>query len=95
MLWIRGANLKASADAESATEECTARALFNPSSKAPHIVAVPLVRLIVDRMPIRLDPKEPGSCGPARYGFAEHRQPYIVSNLALARMIHDGSSRNR
>jgi hypothetical protein len=33
----------------------------NPSDKAPHIVAVPLVKLIVDRMPIRLDPKEPGS----------------------------------
>ena len=33
----------------------------NPSGKAPHIVAVPLVKLIVDRMPIRLDPKEPGS----------------------------------
>ena len=32
----------------------------NPSGKAPHIVAVPLVKLIVDRMPIRLDPKEPG-----------------------------------
>ncbi len=33
----------------------------NPSSKAPHIVAVPLVKLVVDRMPVRLDPKEPGS----------------------------------
>jgi hypothetical protein len=33
----------------------------NPSIKAPHIVAVPLVKLIVDRMPIRLDAKEPGS----------------------------------
>ena len=33
----------------------------NPSIKAPHIVAVPLVKLVVDRMPIRLDPKEPGS----------------------------------
>ena len=33
----------------------------NPSDKAPHIVAVPLVKLVVDRMPIRLDPKEPGS----------------------------------
>ena len=33
----------------------------NPSGKAPHIVAVPLVKLIVDRMPTRLDPKEPGS----------------------------------
>ena len=33
----------------------------NPSGKALHIVAVPLVKLVVDRMPIRLDPKEPGS----------------------------------
>ena len=33
----------------------------NPSIKAPHIVAVPLVKLVVDRMPTRLDPKEPGS----------------------------------
>ena len=33
----------------------------NPSDKAPYIVAVPLVKLVVDRMPTRLDPKEPGS----------------------------------
>jgi len=33
----------------------------NPSDKAPHIVAVPLVKLVVDRMPIRLNPKDPGS----------------------------------
>ena len=33
----------------------------NPSGKAPHIVALPLVKLVVDRMPIRLDAKEPGS----------------------------------
>ena len=33
----------------------------NPSIKAPHIVAVPLAKLAVDRMPTRLDPKEPGS----------------------------------
>lgn len=33
----------------------------NPSDKAPHIVAVPLVKLLVDRMPIRLNSKEPGS----------------------------------
>jgi len=33
----------------------------NPSDKAPHIVAVPLVKLLVDRMPILLNPKEPGS----------------------------------
>jgi hypothetical protein len=30
----------------------------NPSDKAPHIVAVPLVKLVVDRMPLRLDPKK-------------------------------------
>jgi hypothetical protein len=33
----------------------------NPSDKAPHIIAVPLVKLVVDRMPTRLDPKEPAS----------------------------------
>lgn len=33
----------------------------NPSDKAPHIVALPLVKLVVDRMPIRLDAKESGS----------------------------------
>jgi hypothetical protein len=33
----------------------------NPSIKAPHIVAVPLVKLVVDRMPTRLESKEPGS----------------------------------
>lgn len=31
----------------------------NPSDKATHIVAVPLVKLAADRMPIRLDPKSP------------------------------------
>ena len=51
----------------------------NPSDKAPHIIAVPLVQLVVDRMPIRLDPKEPGSA----VLLAEHRQPYVVSNWAL------------
>ncbi len=29
----------------------------SPSEKAPHIAAVPLIKLMVDRMPIRLDPK--------------------------------------
>ena len=33
----------------------------NPSEKAPHIAAVPLVKLVVDRMPIRLDPKKTDS----------------------------------
>ncbi|MGB5045195.1 MAG: hypothetical protein WBO11_09580, partial [Nitrospira sp.] len=31
----------------------------NPSEKAPHIVAGPLVKLVADRMPIRLDAKNP------------------------------------
>jgi hypothetical protein len=33
----------------------------NPSDKAPHIVAVPLVKLVVDRLPTTLDPKKPDS----------------------------------
>ena len=33
----------------------------NPSDKAPHIVAVPLVKLAADQLPIRLDPKNPES----------------------------------
>lgn len=33
----------------------------NPSDKAPHIVAVPLIKLLADRMPIKLDPKKPDS----------------------------------
>lgn len=33
----------------------------NPSDKAPHIVALPLVKLVVDRMPVLLNPKEPVS----------------------------------
>ncbi len=33
----------------------------NPSDKAPHIVAVPLVKLVVDRMPLKLDPKKSDS----------------------------------
>ena len=32
-----------------------------PSDKAPHIVAVPLIKLAADRMPIQLDPKNPNS----------------------------------
>ncbi len=31
----------------------------NPSDKAPHIVAVPLIKLLADRMPTKLDPKKP------------------------------------
>jgi hypothetical protein len=33
----------------------------NPLDKAPFIVAVPLIKLMVDRMPIRLDPQKPDS----------------------------------
>jgi hypothetical protein len=33
----------------------------NPSEKAPHIVAVPLTKLMSDRMPTRLDKKNPDS----------------------------------
>jgi hypothetical protein len=33
----------------------------NLSEKAPHIAAVPLVKLMVDRMPLRLDPKKADS----------------------------------
>lgn len=33
----------------------------SPSEKAPHIAAVPLVKLMADQMPIRLDPKNPDS----------------------------------
>ena len=33
----------------------------NPSDKAPHIVAVSLAKLLVERMPTKLNPKEPGS----------------------------------
>ena len=33
----------------------------NPSEKAPYIAAVPLIKLMVDRMPVRLSPKQPES----------------------------------
>lgn len=33
----------------------------NQSEKAPRIAAVPLVKLMVDRMPVRTDPKKPDS----------------------------------
>lgn len=33
----------------------------NPSEKMPYIAAVPLVKLMVDRMPVRLDPKKADS----------------------------------
>jgi hypothetical protein len=31
----------------------------NPTDKASHIVAVPLVKLVVDQMPLKLDAKKP------------------------------------
>ena len=33
----------------------------SPSEKAPYIAAVPLVKLMVDRMPVKLEPKKPDS----------------------------------
>jgi hypothetical protein len=33
----------------------------NPTEKASHIVAVPMATFMADRMPTRLNPKEPGS----------------------------------
>ncbi|WP_455243458.1 hypothetical protein [Petrachloros mirabilis] len=30
----------------------------SPSEKAPHIAAVPLVKLVLDRMPVKLEPKK-------------------------------------
>lgn len=33
----------------------------NPSEKTPYIAAVPLIKLMVDRMPVRLEPKKPES----------------------------------
>jgi hypothetical protein len=33
----------------------------NPTEKTPYIAAVPLIKLMVDRMPVRLSPKQPDS----------------------------------
>ena len=55
------ANLKPQLTASQRQKNVRLGLYSNPSIKAPHIVAVPLVKLVVDRMPIRLDPKEPGS----------------------------------
>jgi hypothetical protein len=55
------ANLKPQLTASQRPKNVRLGLYSNPSDKAPHIVAVPLVKLVVDRMPIRLDPKEPGS----------------------------------
>jgi hypothetical protein len=55
------ANLKPQLTASQRPKNIRLGLYSNPSDKAPHIVAVPLVKLVVDRMPTRLDPKEPGS----------------------------------
>jgi len=55
------ANLKPQLTASQRAKNVRIGLYSNPSGKAPHIVAVPLVKLVVDRMPIRLDPKEPSS----------------------------------
>lgn len=55
------ANLKSQLTASQRPKNVRLGLYSNPSDKAPHIVAVPLVKLVVDRMPTRLDPKEPGS----------------------------------
>jgi hypothetical protein len=55
------ANLKPQLTASQRPKNVRLGLYSNPSGKAPHIVAVPLVKLVVDRMPIRLDPKEPDS----------------------------------
>ena len=55
------ANLKPQLTASQRPKNVRLGLYSNPSDKAPYIVAVPLVKLVVDRMPTRLDPKEPGS----------------------------------
>ena len=56
-----GASLKPQLTASERPKNVRLGLYSNPSDKAPHIVAVPLVKLVVDRMPIRLNSKEPGS----------------------------------
>ncbi len=57
-------------------------ALFsNPSEQAPLIVAVPLVKLMVDRMPIRIDPKRPDSpvmLDMDLQGTAKNTSPHMI-----------------
>jgi hypothetical protein len=55
------ATLKSQLTASERQKNVRIRLYSNPSIKAPHIVAVPLAKLAVDRMPTRLDSKEPGS----------------------------------
>jgi hypothetical protein len=55
------ANLKPQLTASQRPKNVRLGLYSNPSDKAPYIAAVPLVKLVVDRMPTRLDPKEPGS----------------------------------
>jgi hypothetical protein len=54
-------NLKAQLTASEDQKNVRIRLYSNSSIKVPYIVAVPLAKLAVDRMPIRLNPKEPGS----------------------------------
>ena len=63
----------------------------NPSGKVPHIVAVPLAKLLVDRMPTRLDPKEPGSAVLFEWicrGTPITRQDRLYASLALRAAVH-------
>lgn len=55
------ANLKAQLTASERQKNIRIGLYSNSSIKVPHIVAVPLAKLVVDRIPTRLDPKEPGS----------------------------------
>jgi hypothetical protein len=55
------ANLKPQLTASERPKNVRIGLYSKPSIKAPHIVAMPLAKLVVDRMPVRLDPKEPGS----------------------------------
>ena len=58
------ANFKPLLTASERPKNVRTRLYANPSIKAPHIVAVPLAKLVVDRMPARLDPKKPGNAVP-------------------------------
>lgn len=55
------ANLKPQLAASERPKSVRLGLYSNPLDKAPYIVAVPLVKLVVDRMPIRLNPKESAS----------------------------------
>jgi hypothetical protein len=55
------ANLKPQLTATERPKNVRIGLYSNPSTKALHIVAVPLAKLVVDRMPVRFDSKKPGS----------------------------------